>query len=503
MRKFDLLEKLEVYQIDLLIHLSNVGGTATKKDLLHHLDIGNYFLSKLIEGLITSAKHSNNRFAIEVNKHTITFHTKPDYSLHTLYNELICHAPKYKILEELLLCGTIDVTRLCEKIGISHSTYFRKINELNALLNEFDLSIQNGHLLGSELQVRFFYVSLYLVTDPKHQLKSPHIDPRIYETVNRIQQSLGSSISIFARKKLIIYLSLLKRRNAQKNVQDYSDQEPFFNNQSDISGQKKFINALKNTRLFKKVNKILGAFLVYYSFKMPPNETILLLLFMFGEEIIPSHSHCLKEIDLVERYSKFFIRRLNTEFLNFMNNCYPASYLNEAQRATLHYYLNSIGYRHLIFKGTIDYYWELHYPEWKKSEHAEIVNAFANYLKGCFPGIFVDDTHDIMLITKYAHAISFYEECIKTKVSVGIFIESDLLRKKKFTDWWIKYIESSTFAQAEPLADNQLYDLIISNVDCAHLKKRGKHFFVMTNYKEKKDISDLDQLLYDIYSSNR
>lgn len=219
MRKFDLLEKLEVYQIDLLIHLSNVGGTATKKDLLRHLNIGDYFLFKLIDGLMTSAKKSNNRFSIEVNKQTITFQTTPEYSLHTLYNELIVYSPKYKILEELLRCGTIDVTRVCEKIGISHSTYFRKINELNSLLKEFDLTIQNGSLLGSELQIRFFYVSLYMVADPKHQLKIPNIDPRIYETINTIQQILDSPLSFFSRKKLVVYFSLLKRRNAQKIYQ--------------------------------------------------------------------------------------------------------------------------------------------------------------------------------------------------------------------------------------------------------------------------------------------
>ncbi|MGX7149852.1 helix-turn-helix domain-containing protein [Enterococcus ureasiticus] len=501
MRKFDLLEKLEVYQIDILIYLSNVGGTTTKKELLRHLDIGNYFLSKLLEELMTSAKKSNDCFSIEVNKHTIIFQTKPDYSLHTLYNELIIHAPKYTILEELLLCGTIDVTRLCEKIGISHSTYFRKINELNILLNEFDLTIQNGSLLGSELQIRFFYVSLYSVTDPKHQLKAPNVDPRIYETANHIQQLLGSPMSVLARKKLIIYLSLLKRRNAQKTIPDFSELEPFFNNKSDICSQKRFVNALKNSRLFKKINETLGSFLVYYSFKMPPDEIILLLLFMLGEDIIPANSHCLKELDLIERYSRFFIQTLNNEFFDFMKTCYPNTCLNNYHRSTLQYYLNSISYRHLIFKGHIDSYWELNYTEQEKTIHSESIQHFVNYLKEKYPVIFVDPTHDTVLITKYAHALSFYEECVKIKISVGIFIEGDLLCKKKFTDQWIKYVGLNTFAEAGPFAPNQFYDLVISNVDCSYLKKRGKYFFFLTNYNEKKDFSDLDQLLYKIYSS--
>lgn len=502
MRKFDFLEKFEVYQIDLLIYLSNVGGTATKSELLYHLDIGNYFLSKLIEGLIALAKKSKDSFFIEVEKHIVTFHSKPDYSLHTLYNELILHAPMYRILEELLLYGSIDASRLCEKIGISYSTYFRKINELNNLLAEFDLYIQNGELVGSELQVRFFYVSLYAVTDPKHQLKTPNVDPRIYETVNTIQQILDSPLSILSQKKLIIYLSLLKRRNAQKKVQDYSNQEPFFSNQSDVSSQRRFIAALKNTRLFEEINQTLESFLVYYSFKMLPSETILLLLFMLGEEIIPANSPSLKELDLIERYSNFFIRTLNQEFLNFMKRRHPNTCLTNSYNSTLHYYLNSSGYHHLLFKGHIDYYGEQNYIEYGESIHSETTYIFINYLKEKYPMIFVNDTHDANLISNYSYAIRFYEECVKSKISVGIFIEGDLLQKKKFTDWWIKYVELNTFAQAESLVDNKIYDLIISNVDYSFQKKQGKYVFIMTNYNEKKDISDLDKLLYDIYLSS-
>lgn len=502
MRKFDLLEKVEVYQIDLLIYLSNVGGTATKKELLAHLNIGDYFLSKLIEGLTALSKKVNNRFSIEVNKQTVTFQSKPDYSLHTLYNKMIVHAPMYRILEELLLYGTIDAGRICDKIGISYSTYFRKINELNNLLAEFDLSIQNGYLLGSELQIRFFYTSFYLVADSKRQLKVPNIDPRIYETVNSIQQILGTPLSLLARKKLIIYLSLLKRRNAQKIIQDYSKQEFFFKNRTDISSQKRFIEALKKAHLFEKIDQVLGLFLVYYSFKMLPSETILLLLFMLGEEIIPANAHCLKELDLIERYSNFFIRTLNQEFLSFMKEIYPDTCLSNAHSSILHYYLTSIGYHHLIFKGHIDYYWVLDSTNQEKARRSMTVYHFIDYLKRSYPALFVDDTHDTILITKYAHAISFYEECIKPRISVGLFIEGDFIHKKKITDWWIKYIELTAFAQAEPLIDNKFYDLVISNVDCSHLKKQGKSFFILSNYNEKKDISDLEQLLYTIYYSS-
>lgn len=499
MRKFDLLEKLEVYQIDLLMYMSSVGGTATKKELLDHLEISDYFLSKLIEGLMTSAKRSNDCFSIHTNKTAISIQTEPDFSLHSLYNEWVISAPKYKILEELLLFGAIDVARLCEKIGISHSTYFRKLNELNGLLDEFDLSIQNGVLVGSELQIRFFYVTFYLVTNSKHQLHFPTIDPRVYETVNSLQQVLGSKVSGLARKKLIFYLSLVKRRHAQKNISDYKEREPFFSNLSDIRTQKKFIRLLKSTDLFKKTNQALGVFLVYYSFKMSPNETVLLLLFMLGEEIIPATSQCLNELDTIEKNSGLLIHTLNTEFLKFMKKRYPTSDLNEQQRSVLHYYLNATSYQQLIFKGTIEYYGKTESSIWRENVHLNTIAQFVCHLKTSDSKIFTDHFNHNALMTKYAHAISFYEECTPTKISVGIFIEGDLLYKQKFTNWWTKYVELVPFAQAEPLADDQFYDLVISNVEYSTLKKRGKYFFFLNNYCEKQDIADLDQFLTTIY----
>ncbi|GGC96295.1 helix-turn-helix domain-containing protein [Enterococcus wangshanyuanii] len=502
MDKFDLLEKMEAYQIDLLIYIINSGGTATKKELLTHLRIGDYLLSKLLENLMTHAKNSNNGFSIDVIKHTVRFQTKPEYSIHTLFNKLITHAPKYQILKKLLLCGTIDPIPLCEKIGISHSTYFRKINELNNLLKEFDLSIQNGYLLGSELQIRFFYVSLLFITDSKQPLKINDIDPRIHDTVNKIQTILGSPLSFLSKRKLIIYLSLLKRRNAQKGISDYNDQFPFFSNKTGLHNQKRFIRLLKTSTLFRKIDKVLTSFLVYYSFKMTPNETILLILFLLGEEIIPSHSYCLKELDVIEKKSNLFILTLNNEFLDFMEFVYPDTQLTKQHRSMLDYHLSSIGYRHLIFKGHINYYWDAHLPSHEESHRFTIIYAFIDYMKKKYPTLFNDDSQTHFLTPKYAYTLNLYEEWIKAKVTVGVFIEGNLLFRKQFTKWWINYAELTTFAQAEPLVTDKPYDLVISNIDWPSLKKQGRHFFFITNYNEQMDKMDLNELLYKIYSSH-
>lgn len=499
MRKFDLLEKFEVYQIELLMYLIDAGGSATKKDLLDHLDISKYFFTKLIESLISLAQKSDTNFSIEMNRQNVLLKTRSEYSLYTLYNVLIKHAPKYQILEELFLHGTINPRSLCKKIGLSQSTYFRKINELNNLLEEFDLTIQKGVLLGSELQIRFFYMSLCLITNLEEKVTSSNIDPRILTLVNTIQQLSGSSFSFSAKKKLIIYFCLLKRRYVQKCVMTFNQHRLFFYHQIDSHSQKKFIHALKKTPLFKQIHIVLKSFLVYYSFEMHSDEEILLLLFMIAEEMIPNDSTYLNKLNLIETNNHFFVRSLSTELFNFIEQHYPNTGFNNEQRGLLHYYLKSSIYHHLIFRGHIDYHWK---PQWDNLQPIKKLDHFTTFLKQKYSGILINEAHDTILITKISNIVSFYEDHSKERISVGIFFEGDFLYKNKFTEWWIKHIELTSIALAEPLSSNKSYDLIISNVNYPQLQKRGRYFYFLTNYQEKLDIINLDYLLNDLYSSN-
>jgi hypothetical protein len=502
MKKQDLLEKHEVYQINLLAYLVHVGGTATKRELVAHLNISDYFFMKTIDNLQFFSKKTGYRFSIEITNQMITFHTKPDYSLHNLYNELISNAPKYKILKELFLSGTINIARLCEKLNISHSTYFRKISELNQLLKEFDLSIQNSCLTGSELQIRFFYVSLYSIIDFDKPFDTYHTDPRIRETVKQFQQALGRPLSTNAKKKLTNYLSILKRRYAQKNIIISADQNSLFYHETNLQNQKSFLASLQNTELFQKFNKILKEFLTYYSFKSSSIETIWLMLYIIGEDLVPARSYFLTELKHIEEQHTFLIFQLKEEFLLFLKRHYANTDLEKIHNATFHYYLTSVSYHHLIFKGDIDARWVSTTNYEKKADYATI-NVFIEELKRRNLSTLINALYSDSLIKKYINALHFYKKWINTKISVGIFIEGDLLEKKNFTNWWINYIKLSHFAHAEILKPDRTYDLIISNVNQAQLRSKGKFFFFMSDYSAKVDITDLDRLLQEIHSSTQ
>lgn len=84
-----------------------------------------------------------------------------DVSLEKILLFLLQESLKFKMLVYLLEHQQVSIVRLATAFNISESSVFRKIKELNQLLEEFGLQIKNGQLYGEELQIRYFYYELF------------------------------------------------------------------------------------------------------------------------------------------------------------------------------------------------------------------------------------------------------------------------------------------------------------------------------------------------------
>lgn len=122
-----------------------------------------------------------------------------DVSLEKILLFLLQESLKFKMLVYLLEHQQVSIVRLATAFNISESSVFRKIKELNQLLEEFGLQIKNGQLYGEELQIRYFYYELfqYIPEDQRplfckiHQKKTVHsrIGPCIRNNVYGISRS--------------------------------------------------------------------------------------------------------------------------------------------------------------------------------------------------------------------------------------------------------------------------------------------------------------------------
>src|SRR5699024_3139444 len=93
-------------------------------------------------------------------------------SLDEIISFLIHDSVKYRLLLLLFEQKNYMIFELAEALLLSESTLFRKIKELNKLLEEFEIQIKNNKLVGEESQIRYFY---YLLFDSIHPNFRPEL----------------------------------------------------------------------------------------------------------------------------------------------------------------------------------------------------------------------------------------------------------------------------------------------------------------------------------------
>ena len=497
MEQIDLLEKNETNQIILLKYICDVGGSAKKSDIAKHLQTGIYFVTKLIENLVYLANNSNGNFFITLDKTTVYFRTKASYSLNKLLLEFIVQAPKYKILEELFLTGTTDPSRLCEKINISYSTYFRKIHELNDLLSEFELGIQNGVLQGSELQIRYFFLSIYSAVRSNYISQFTNLDPRIQTMIESINDKIEAPLSELSKQKLLFYFITLKKRYVQNKNTNF--QLLFFNEHLLLYEESDFFIQLKKSQFYLDIQQLLNSFLNYYSFKNCSKEALLFTLFLLGENILPTNSSLFTNLKDIENENPFFIRLFSNDFFTFMKKRHPDNSLKKSQKNQLQHYLELLIYKQTIFKGSLIKFYQT--KEDRKVQSNNTLQLFINHLKLKYPKFFNQIIGNRLTLQQLSYAVDYYEQCIKSRITVGVFIEDDFLYSRFLTKWWVGQVNLTTIASAEELKQNKIYDLVISNIDYSNIKSKGKQFLLITHQNEKIDLKDLNKVLTELYLS--
>lgn len=118
------------------------------------------------------------------------------------------------MLVYLLEHQQVSIVRLATAFNISESSVFRKIKELNQLLEEFGLQIKNGQLYGEELQIRYFYYELFqyipedqrplfLQNTPEKKTVHSRIGPCIRNNVYGISRSTDCLLARDYEKRLL------------------------------------------------------------------------------------------------------------------------------------------------------------------------------------------------------------------------------------------------------------------------------------------------------------
>ncbi|HEN8333749.1 TPA: helix-turn-helix domain-containing protein [Enterococcus faecium] len=252
-----LLERKEQLQILILRNLVLQGGTASINGLREHVQLSKASFDQYLEDIELIGRMMEKKVEVQRNEYQALLVLDEDVSLEKILLFLLQESLKFKMLVYLLEHQQVSIVRLATAFNISESSVFRKIKELNQLLEEFGLQIKNGQLYGEELQIRYFYYELfqYIPEDQRPLFLQNTPEKSTYATLKE-KKLLYQSDRLYQAIDPIIVMHL-SRTAAELNVYEtmmfYSffvsfsivDEEIFY--QYDLTRSKKLPTAVLDT----------------------------------------------------------------------------------------------------------------------------------------------------------------------------------------------------------------------------------------------------------------
>ncbi|ATO55477.1 hypothetical protein ATO00_05440 [Loigolactobacillus coryniformis subsp. coryniformis] len=163
MFKTDLLDKQDRIVVMLLEALYLADGAVSKQKLSQELAVSLSSLNRYIAQLNQLLAPQINAGAVILNIQSNQLELKlvGQVTFDELYcDQAIRNAINYQILMLIYQKGKVTLPEFVFELALSEASLYRHLQQLNSLLAEFKLTIKQGQLSGTELQIRYFYYQL-------------------------------------------------------------------------------------------------------------------------------------------------------------------------------------------------------------------------------------------------------------------------------------------------------------------------------------------------------
>ncbi|MGT2950210.1 hypothetical protein BU202_02325 [Streptococcus cuniculi] len=218
MRIEDLFEKRERAIYLLVEHLRDSRSSLSLKEISQRLQLSRTTLSRYIESFDEEARQSKLGLSLTIKEEEVS-HQRTDTLLHTEWLAYLCQfSTKYQILLYLFEKEEFAIQALAQHLLISEASLNRQLAALNHLLQDFQMSIRNGRLKGSELQIRYFYYQLFLQTKTLSSLKNETTFRQIATYLPLFERFFDTTFNSRQALQLSLWLGISQRRMRAQDV---------------------------------------------------------------------------------------------------------------------------------------------------------------------------------------------------------------------------------------------------------------------------------------------
>ncbi|GCF92216.1 transcriptional regulator [Enterococcus florum] len=211
-----LLDKSTALQVSMVEYLYHEGGRASINELMAVFQLSLPTIQELVETFQLSYEDKNELICIVQNESTVVLETMQYFDSKRLLREQVRKSLAYRLLLEHLEDSDRDIYHFTFKFQISEEQYVEEVSRLNRLLTEFELSLENGQIVGDELQIRYFFFQLLWVTQSYENSVTELTTEQM--VIRQLEKTFQRSFSTEVHQKIALYLEIFSKRRKKRGI---------------------------------------------------------------------------------------------------------------------------------------------------------------------------------------------------------------------------------------------------------------------------------------------
>lgn len=471
-----LLEKKEQLQVLILREMVLHGGTVGMNQLREQVNLSKTSFDQYIAEIPMIGMMMGKKVAIKRNEFQVTLELAEDVSLEKIILFLVQQSLKFNLLVYLLEHHQASIVRLATAFNISESSVFRKIKELNQLLQEFSLQIKNGQLYGEELQVRYFYYVLFqFISEAQRPLflqQTPDKAPLILG----LERALETTFSQESASKIACWLGITRKRLLSEKTTFATLKEKKILYQKD--------------RLYQALDPVISLYLSRTAAEISGYEPLMFYSFFVSFAVL-SEEH-FYQYDLT-RSKKLPTAVLDTYIRETMLWHYRPRKLKIKEEKAVGYQLAQIDNEFYFFRGVMMIYEPEHLLQQQKKMLGRSLSQLLERLKETtltqLPAKQGEEAALSYLMIQYANILMMIDFYIAKSVTIGIDIETLPIYRVAFQQFLLRELKGISGIEIENRRPGKKYDLVITfNQEDPH-----QNYYYLSEFASSYDIARLKQ----------
>lgn len=471
-----LLEKKEQLQVLILREMVLHGGTVGTNQLREQVNLSKTSFDQYIAEIPMIGMMMGKKVAIKRNEFQVTLEFAEDVSLEKIILFLVQQSLKFNLLVYLLEHHQASIVRLATAFNISESSVFRKIKELNQLLQEFSLQIKNGQLYGEELQVRYFYYVLFQFISESQRPLFLQQTPDKAPLILGLERALETTFSQESASKIACWLGITRKRLLSEKTTFATLKEKKILYQKD--------------RLYQALDPVISLYLSRTAAEISGYEPLMFYSFFVSFAVL-SEEH-FYQYDLT-RSKKLPTAVLDTYIRETMLWHYRPRKLKIKEEKAVGYQLAQIDNEFYFFRGVMMIYEPEHLLQQQKKMLGRSLSQLLERLKETtltqLPAKQGEEAALSYLMIQYANILMMIDFYIAKSVTIGIDIETLPIYRVAFQQFLLRELKGISGIEIENRRPGKKYDLVITfNQEDPH-----QNYYYLSEFASSYDIARLKQ----------